>query len=306
MLGKSCFAGVFRKRVQWINQRCIVMQIKVAGQAGFCRGVKRAMDIARKVVQKERHGPIYTYGPLVHNPHVIKKLEEEGILPIESIDEVSSGTIIIRSHGISPDEMDRLKKSDLNIVDATCPRVKALHSVIEKNICEGYNIVIAGNREHPEVIALMGFCRGRGQVISDSNEMERLSLSGKICLVAQTTHSEMEFEKISEIMRRKHPESRIINTICNFSCKRQEEVNNIAHSVEAMIVVGGKNSENTRNLARIAGSAGIPVFHLESEEGIDPTEVLKYRSIGVCAGASTPDWMVDKVKERLISLNQAN
>jgi 4-hydroxy-3-methylbut-2-enyl diphosphate reductase len=278
------------------------MQIKVAKAAGFCWGVKRAMDITLKLTQKDELRPIYTYGPLVHNPQVKRLLEEKGIKAIEKIDEISSGTLVIRSHGIPPQEHKKLEKSGLKVVDATCPRVKAVQSIIKKHVDKGYNIIIAGDKKHPEVAALLGFAQKRGKVVSTPQEIERLPLFGKVCLVAQTTQSEEEFEKISQIVRKKLPEAKIIKTICDSTRKRQEEAKNLAQSVEAMIVVGGKDSGNTKRLVKIAKSMGIPAIHLESEEEIDPQKIQKFHTVGVTAGASTPNWVVKKVVDKLSSL----
>jgi len=279
------------------------MQIKLTKTAGFCWGVKRAIDIALKLARQDNQKPVYTYGPLAHNPQVIKFLEEKGIKAIKNIEGISSGTLIIRSHGISPQEQKKLEKSGLKIVDATCPRVKAVQLTIGKHIDEGYHIIIMGDKKHPEVIALLGFAGEKGDVVISAREVNELHVSGKICLVAQTTQSEAEFEAISKIAKKKFPDIKIINTICDSARIRQEEIKNLAQSVDAIIIVGGKDSGNTKVLVKIARSANAPTFHLAGKKEIDPLKMLKYRSIGVAAGASTPDWVIKDIVNKLSSLD---
>ncbi|MDY6854673.1 MAG: 4-hydroxy-3-methylbut-2-enyl diphosphate reductase [Thermodesulfobacteriota bacterium] len=276
------------------------MRVRLAKTAGFCMGVRRAMDIVFDAI--DQGGDIYTYGPLVHNPQAIDMLKSKGVKVLESLSDSLKGTIVIRAHGISPEERKEIQKKGLKILDATCPRVMKVQSIIEKQAKEGSHIVIVGDREHPEVKGLLGFSQNKGVVVSHVDDIEHLSANMEnICIVAQTTLNISEFSKFSKKIHERFPKVRVFNTICDSTSKRQKEVTHLAENVDCIVVIGGRNSGNTRRLVNVAESTGIETFHVETENELNPKKFFGMNTIGVTAGASTPNWMINRVVERLDS-----
>jgi 4-hydroxy-3-methylbut-2-enyl diphosphate reductase len=273
------------------------MKVKLARTAGFCMGVRRAMNIALDVANKKK-GEIYTYGPLVHNPQAVEMLRNKGVEILRDQD-VKNATIIIRAHGISPDERHRLKESGNTICDATCPHVARAHAIIKRQIKEGYNIIIIGDKGHAEVEGLLGHAEGKGFVIENEEDLRDLPSIDRACVVAQTTQERERFNRIVERIKQKIPDTKVFDTICDSTSMRQREVVKLANEVEAMVIVGGKNSANTRRLYEISLSTGTPSFHIEDEDELDALGLERYRSIGVMAGASTPNWVINKVIDRI-------
>jgi (E)-4-hydroxy-3-methyl-but-2-enyl pyrophosphate reductase len=274
------------------------MKVRLAKKAGFCMGVRRAMELA---LEAGYHypDPVFTYGPLIHNPQVLSMLEKKGIHILDPVDDRDSGTIIIRAHGIPPQEHERLKKTGLTIVDATCPRVIKVQAIIRRYAQEGYTSIIVGDRDHPEVIGLLGFSQDKGIVLTHPDQVETLPDLDKLIVVAQTTQDESLFQTVVEKIRDRFLNSLVFNTICNATHERQEEVRNLARQVDGLVIVGGYNSANTRRLAAIADSVGTPCFHVETEDQIDQKAIQSFKTIGVTAGASTPNWMIRKVVQEL-------
>ena len=273
-------------------------------------GVRRAMDMALEAVMK-KDGPIYTYGPLIHNPQVLEILEGKGVKEfigrngegrLSCPGEQPSTTVIIRAHGVSPEERGKIKDAGVRILDATCPHVGKVQGIIKRYAKEGYATVIVGERDHAEVIGLLGYARGKGYVVDTLEEVESLPPLEKVCLVAQTTQDRNRFKAFAEAIQGKFPGVKVFNTICDSTHRRQDEVSTLARKVEAMVVVGGKGSGNTRRLAKISEDAGIPTFHVETEKDLDLKELSRYSTVGVTAGASTPNWLILKVVERLKGL----
>jgi (E)-4-hydroxy-3-methyl-but-2-enyl pyrophosphate reductase len=274
------------------------MKIRMAKKAGFCMGVRRAMELA---LEASYHypDPVYTYGPLIHNPQVLSMLEKKGIHILDPVDDRKLNTIIIRAHGISPQELDRLKKSGCTIIDATCPRVIKVQAIIRKYAQEGYTSIIVGDRDHPEVVGLLGFSQEKGIVLTHPDQVKTLPELDRLIVVAQTTQDESLFQTVVEKIRGRFPNSLVFNTICNATHERQEEVRNLARQVDGLVIVGGYNSGNTRRLAAIAESVGTPCFHVETEDQLDKKEIRRFKTVGVTAGASTPNWMIRKVVQEL-------
>ncbi len=258
-------------------------------------GVRRAVDIVLDIARAKGDEKIYTYGPLIHNPQTVDILEKRGIVPVDSIDDVDEGTIIIRAHGISLQERQKIKEKGIKIIDATCPKVVRVQSIIKKHASLDYTILIVGDREHPEVIGLLGYASGKGFVVSDKDEIDTLPELDKVCVVAQTTQNSCEYEKLIKEIKRRFPSTVTFNTICDSTERRQAEINELAPQVDAMIVVGGKNSANTRRLAMISRKCGTPTFHIETADELKKTGINGYNNIGVSAGASTPNWITDGV-----------
>ncbi len=257
-------------------------------------GVRRAVETTLDVIQKEDTG-VSTFGPLIHNPQVLNLLEERGVKVLKDIPAKESGTVIIRAHGVPPAHKERLRMAGATVKDATCPHVVKVQVIIRKYLKQGYGTVIIGDRNHAEVEGLMGFAGSRGRVVSSREDVKNLDLQPPYIIVSQTTQDETIFAELSRIILERFPGGRVFNTICDATHKRQEEVRTLCNDIEAMVVVGGKNSANTKRLAEIAEGMGCPVFLVETEEELDLDGLAKYECVGVTAGASTPTWMISRV-----------
>ncbi len=275
--------------------------IKVASTAGFCWGVKNAMDLAMKTA-RETDGPVYTYGPLIHNPQVIEMLEGKDIYAVKDAATLDGGTIIIRTHGVTPQTRKSLKERGLSVTDATCPLVARVQGIIKKHASKGYSTIIIGDKGHAEVVGLEGYAQGRGYVISSADEARGLPAMDKVCVVAQTTCDIVKYREIVRVIRERWPDAAIQETICDATSARQDEVRTLSREVDAMVVVGGRSSANTARLAGIAQEACPVVFLIETEDELDPVEMLKFGKIGVTAGASTPTWMIERVRDRIADI----
>ncbi|MCX5906319.1 MAG: 4-hydroxy-3-methylbut-2-enyl diphosphate reductase, partial [Deltaproteobacteria bacterium] len=274
-------------------------------------GVRRAMDIALEALLK-KEGPIYTYGPLIHNPQILELLEEKGVKILNAEEGLSAclpageparQTMIIRAHGVAPQERQAIKDAGMRTLDATCPHVGKVQGIIKRYANEGYAIIIVGEKDHAEVMGLLGYAGGRGQVVNTREEVEDLAPMGRVCCVAQTTQDRLHFQTIVGALQKRFPGVKVFNTICSSTHQRQEEVLALARRVEAMVVVGGKGSGNTRRLVKISEGTGIPTFHAETEKELDLAKLSQYSVIGVTAGASTPNWLILKVVERLRNIS---
>jgi (E)-4-hydroxy-3-methyl-but-2-enyl pyrophosphate reductase len=277
------------------------MKVKQAKTAGFCMGVRRALEKVLGQAYKEP-GPIFTYGPLIHNEQVMKLLESKGVRVAKDISALKEGTLIIRAHGIPPQERKLLKGSGLKIIDATCPRVARVQALIRYHTHKGYLAVIVGEPDHPEVIGLKGHGNGRAFVISTSEEVSLVPDGEKILVVAQTTQEKQTYERIVEKIKQRFPGALVFNTICDATESRQQEVRALATHVDGIVVVGGFHSGNTRRLAQVASSTGLPVFHVETDQQLDREKLSAMEIIGVTAGASTPNWMINKVVQKIESI----
>jgi (E)-4-hydroxy-3-methyl-but-2-enyl pyrophosphate reductase len=274
------------------------LKVKLAKTAGFCMGVRRAMEILLEAMAKQ-DGNIYTYGPLIHNPQVLNLLERRGIRVVQRPDGLAPGVIVIRAHGIPPAERTAIEEAGLEVIDATCPRVVKVQRIIQTYAARGYSTLIIGDIDHPEVKGLLGFAEGRGQVIGSLEQAEGINGDGKLIVVAQTTQDEALFEKIVARIRERRPDVRVFNTICDSTHRRQAEILSLAGSVDAMVVVGGRNSGNTQRLAQISQAAGIPTYHIETDDELDLRQLASLGCVGVTAGASTPTWLTDRVVRKI-------
>ena len=275
------------------------MSIKLAETAGFCMGVKRAVDMVLELAQHKGRETIYTYGPLIHNPQTVDLLRKRGIIPVNCPEEIPEGTnaasIIIRAHGISPQERQLLKERKLKIIDATCPKVGRVQAIIKKHAAREFTILIIGDAGHPEVNGLLGFAYGRGVLIASPEDVRELPPLEKVCVVAQTTQSVDEYLLIVAEIRRRFPQAVIFDTICDSTEMRQTEVKSLAEEMEAMIIVGGRNSANTQRLAALAAQRGTPTFYVETADELPADRLRHFDRIGISAGASTPNWIIDRV-----------
>ncbi len=274
------------------------MKVVLAPTAGFCFGVKRALEMVLKAIN-ENQSKIYTYGPLIHNPQVLDLLRERGITVLEPGDQVPEGLVVIRAHGIPPQERGALEANGSRIIDATCPRVAKVQAIIRRWAARGCATLIVGDADHPEVAGLLGYTEGRGYVVASLPDVELLPELPDLIVVAQTTQSESHFEaRVAEIKGR-FPQARIFNTICDATASRQAEVQDLAKQAEALVVVGGRNSGNTQRLVEISRGTGIPTYQVETEQELDLQVMSRYRAVAVTAGASTPHWLISNVVSTL-------
>ncbi len=280
------------------------MKIILAKSAGFCSGVKRAVELTL-AASTAKEGAISTYGPLVHNPQVIELLELREVACVKEIDELSQGLAIIRSHGVPPKEKKAIEDKGMKILDATCPKVVRVQKLVENNAKEGRHVIIVGEPDHPEVKGLKGYGGDDCTVIAKVEDLDSLPVFSKVCLLAQTTQNLEGFEKILEKLKESYPDLVVKNTICAATKKRQDEIRTLASNVDAMIVIGGKASGNTRRLVDIArNECALPTFWIETQDELDEKELLPFEKIGVTAGASTPSWIIDRVMARLNEMSK--
>ncbi|MFQ6111523.1 MAG: 4-hydroxy-3-methylbut-2-enyl diphosphate reductase, partial [Nitrospinota bacterium] len=277
------------------------MKSRLAKTAGFCMGVRRAVEIVLDTANKNK-GEIFTRGPLIHNPQVLELLEGKQVRALEEGERPQGGTVVIRAHGVPPEVRQEIRSWGVELKDATCPKVARVQGIIKKHAHQGYYTVIVGDKGHPEVAGLLGYAEGRGHVIGSPEEIESLPPAEKVCVVAQTTQNTVLFDSIEKALRDRFPEAKIFNTICDSTQKRQEEVQALSRSVDAMVVVGGRMSGNTKRLAELSASQGTPTYLVETEEELGPELLKGYRTIGITAGASTPHWMIRRVVERIESM----
>ncbi|MFP3998326.1 MAG: 4-hydroxy-3-methylbut-2-enyl diphosphate reductase [Desulfobacterales bacterium] len=274
------------------------MKIVTARTAGFCMGVRRAVEQALDSANRRR-GPIYTYGPLIHNPQVLSILEQKNISVLDRIPEKANGTVIIRAHGVPPGDQEALKQAGFHVINATCPRVIKVQSIIARHADKGYAVIIVGDRDHPEVRGLLGYAGNMGHVAESLDELKALPEFENAIIVAQTTQNTSFFDRVCVWAAENRPGYKVFNTICDSTEKRQAEAQALAAEVDTVIVVGGYNSGNTRRLVEIAGQSGKKSMHVEKAEDLPLEKLAKCRSIGITAGASTPNWTIRHVMQHL-------
>jgi len=281
-----------------------LVKVKVAKNAGFCMGVRRAIDLVLNAARDRQPDEIiHTYGPLIHNNQVLEILERRGIRCSKDLTEAEEGgRIAIRAHGIPPQERKAIREKGFKIINATCPRVAKVQGIIKKHALRGYEVIIVGDDNHAEVIGLKGFANGRARVLNTPAEVDQLPPMDKLLVVAQTTQDERAFRTIAGLIEERYEGAKIYNTICDSTHNRQEEVRALCSEVDAMVVVGGRHSGNTKRLAEIAAATGIPTFHIETEEDLDWERLQDLKIVGVTAGASTPHWLLRRVVHKLESI----
>lgn len=277
------------------------MQVVLAESAGFCYGVKRAMDGVMQAA-RESGKPIYTLGPLIHNPQVIEKLESQGVKSVHDLSDISAGSIVVMpSHGVSKSVMDQARESGLEIIDLTCPFVSKVHRLAEQLVSEGYQVVVLGDPGHTEVKGIMSRAGEGAVAVSRAEDLAAHELGKPVGVLAQTTQRPDEYRVlVAEVALRAY-EVRGFNTICNATTDRQQSALEIASDVDVMIIVGGRNSANTRRLAEMCSSV-VRTHHIEVADELDPKWFRKTEKVGVTAGASTPGWIIEEVVKKLESL----
>ena len=275
------------------------MEVVVAKSAGFCFGVKSAVDTVYSEVEKGKK--IYTFGPIIHNEEVVKDLEEKGVVVLESEEELQAlteGTVIIRSHGVEKRIQKMIEEKGLECIDATCPFVKRIHRIVEEAGKENNEVVIAGNAGHPEVEGIVGWTDANATIIEsveEANEFQKKT-DNKMCLVSQTTFNYKKFQDIVEIFEKKGYNGSVVNTICNATEERQTEARKIAASVDVMIVIGGKHSSNTRKLYEICKQECENTYFIQTLDDLHLEIPKSVRLVGITAGASTPKNIIEEVQ----------
>jgi len=272
--------------------------IEVAEGSGVCFGVKRALRLAEQAL--EAGTPVYGLGPLIHNPQEVGRLAARGFRVIESLEEAASGgTLLVRSHGLAPSVVSEAKALGLEIIDATCPLVRRVQTLATDLEAEGYHVIVAGDAAHPEVVAIQGHAP-HAMVVSTPEMLEGLALSGRVALVAQTTFSPEVFRQMAAaLVMRMLEEVRVVQTICTATVQRQRAAASLAGRVDVMFVIGGRNSANTNRLTELCAGRGVPTHHVETADEVRPGMVAGRVRVGVAAGASTPQWIIDAVCERI-------
>lgn len=271
------------------------MKVKIAKEAGFCFGVKRAMKMAWD--ELELNSDIYALGPLIHNRQAVQRYEDKGLITVDTIDSIPNNeSVIIRSHGVSKDIYDRANFSNLNIIDTTCPFVKKIHNIVKEFYEEGFKIIIIGDKNHPEIIGINGWCENSALIIKSVDDLNNLNLdnNNKYCVVAQTTLNLELYNQIVDILSKELDNIQFNNTICSATKTRQQAAKELSVDVDCMIVIGGKHSSNTQKLVNICKEQ-VPTFSIETKEDLDIDKLSKFNIIGVTAGASTPNWIIEDV-----------
>lgn len=272
------------------------MKIRLAKNSGFCFGVKRAINMAEEASAK--YSEIVTLGPIIHNPQVVKRLTNKGIIPLETVENIENKPVIIRSHGITKEMREELSRKKLPIIDATCPFVASSQQYVTQLSKEGFPIIIVGNKDHPEVIALKSYADGESYIISTPEELPAKHFT-RLAVISQTTQS---IENLQDIVAALIPftnELRLFNTICSATNVRQESTCQLAQESDLMIVIGGKNSSNTRMLFKICQNI-VETFLIETSEEFECSWLKKKSNIGLTAGASTPDWIIVEVYNKIL------
>ena len=279
------------------------MEVRLAKTAGFCFGVQRAVDTVYRQIE-EGGGPIYTYGPIVHNEMVVRELEEKGVRVLNTKEELcalTKGTVIIRAHGVGKHIYDLLEKKGILLVDATCPFVRKIHRIAQREELAGRKILIVGNAEHPEVEGIRGWCEKTSYVVESAAEAQNFSapLTEKLCIVSQTTFNYNKFEDLVEIISKKGYDIIVLNTICSATEERQTEARQIASEADAMIVIGGKHSSNTQKLFEICKKECGNTYYIQSLDDLDLKTSQSIRCVGITAGASTPNNIIEEVQKHV-------
>lgn len=277
------------------------MKIKLAENYGFCFGVKRAIKIA------EENRNSATYGPLIHNANEIDRLKRDfNVALSENLESFRAGdTAVIRTHGIPKNELSALHERKVNVIDATCPYVTKPQQICEEMSEQGYDILIFGDEAHPEIKGVKSYATGKAYVVNSPEEVDQLALREKVAVVAQTTRKIEEYQQIVAKLMTSHKEVRVFNTICNATFENQDAIQKLAREADVMIVIGGKNSSNTKQLHSIALEECPDSYHIESEVDLKPEWFTGKNLCGISAGASTPDWIIQAVIQRIEEFSHA-
>jgi len=276
------------------------VKVIVAKTAGFCMGVRRALGLVLEAAQKRTS--LYTFGPLIHNNQVVQMLEAQGVRVIDDPVEARGGRAVLRAHGVTKQEAEVFEQLNVEVIDATCPKVQRSEHFVEKKASDGRPVIIVGDAGHAEVKALSSRAGDEVYVISSIEEAREVKPSSVPVIVAQTTFNEARYNEITAVLKEKYPEMEVLDSICSATHERQAEIRDLAARVDAIVVVGGRQSANTKRLAEIAQESGIPAFLIETADELPVDDLKNLLTVGVTAGASTPGWVTAEVVERLTSL----
>ena len=281
-------------------------RILIARSAGFCFGVKRAISIANETAGKAAGAraaaetlPIHSLGPLIHNPQAVEELEKKGVHVVQSVEDIPCGKVIVRSHGITRRDADALAGKNVQIIDATCPFVKKAQEYARALSREGYAVIVVGDADHPEVKSIISYIEAGVPILTRLSELREASRIRKAGIVAQTTQSFENLMEFVSVALKRIPEVRVYNTICNATVLRQKESTAVARKADVMIVLGGYNSANTRRLAEICREVNPRVHHIETASELSPETLAEVSCVGVTAGASTPEWIIEDLVRRI-------
>lgn len=273
------------------------MKVLVAEKCGFCPGVRNAINLAKKTLEK--NSVVYSLGPIIHNEDVVKQLAKSGLHTVPKIENIPGGTVLIRSHGATSAELDEIKQKGLDIVDATCVLVKRVQKIARQLHEEGYHVVIIGDKDHPEVKAVVGSAP-EIEVVGNEEDLDKLSNCKKLGLICQTTQSPDFFaQMLAAVARRGFSEMKVINTLCRETMERQQAAVKLCRQVDVMFVLGGLHSANTRKLAELCKKHNPQTFHLQNWQELDKKVLSGKTTAGVTAGASTPDAVIDAFVQNL-------
>jgi small subunit ribosomal protein S1 len=277
----------------------------IAKSAGFCYGVNQAVSLVEKLTIKES-AKIYTIGDIIHNEQVVSRFKDKGVNVVETVEQIAGkADVVIRAHGVAPEVYDKIRDGKFNLTDATCPYVKKIHDLVREKYSEGFQIIIVGDENHPEVIGINGWCDNTAYIINDIKGIEKIDKTGKkLCVVAQTTLTREKWIEINNNLNKNFENVIKFDTICNATSKRQIEAEEISKKVDMMLVVGGRNSSNTEKLFEICKKNCPETFKIETSGEIPPVDINKIKIVGITAGASTPDWIIEEVIEKMSELNK--
>ncbi len=276
------------------------MKIKIAQNCGLCYGVKRALRIAEDT-RRSKPGTVVTLGHLIHNPQVIMDLEHQGIFSIQSVDEAENGTVIIRSHGISPDVYSHLKRKNVDIIDATCPIVQRIQQRVDSLASQGEEIIIVGDKNHPESRGLIGYSKGKGIIVQSEQQAQELPPKKRRAVLAQSTQDPFLFQKVVAALTERTEELWVFNTICQSTQTRQKTTSELAAEVDTLFIIGGKNSSNTHKLFQISKRIQPNTYFIERAEQITPEMLRDSKIIGLSGGASTPPEAIHEAEVKIKS-----
>jgi (E)-4-hydroxy-3-methyl-but-2-enyl pyrophosphate reductase len=281
------------------------MEIIIAKNSGLCYGVKRALQMA-KVTRKQKKGEVSTFGDLIHNPQVIQDLKKQGIQSIESFDQIKEGTVIIRSHGVSPEIYDILNRKKIDIVDATCPIVKRIQKLVAALAKKEDEVIIVGNKEHPEIKGLIGYSEGKGIIVEHETQAKILPSKKRRAVLAQSTQDLFLFIRVVATLIEKTEELQVYNTICQSTQTRQKSTSELASCVDTLLIIGGKKSSNTQKLFQISKRILSNTYFIENAGQITPAMVKGSKIIGLSGGASTPPEAIDEAVAKIKSSYKHN
>ncbi len=269
------------------------MNVTVAPCAGFCFGVKRALKLAFDAAH-EGDGPMVTLGPIIHNPQVVAKLSDEGLRVVDDLSDIESGTLVVRSHGLPRTVLNAARERGVEIVDATCPFVKMAQDRAAQLEADGYAVVVVGEQDHPEVLSITGSLSSGATVVTGPDDLSG-PLADRVGIVCQTTQPIERLKTVVTRLLETTQEVKVFNTICNATSERQVNALELAAAVDVMLIVGGRNSANTRRLWELCREAGSDAYHIETADELEPGWFEGKKEVGVTGGASTPQWIIDEV-----------